>query len=226
MQGLHECFTAEGKQYRRKLEMHAKEIRALERQKNQISQEFEEFKSNESVEAYFAKFQSITDRNDPTKSDKEIRDELISKVQDFIDNMQIDDTEIMESSRKVSMIKASNVESELKTLAMEGATLKAPTVEDNPMAGAAFETEKKKIFDDLFKELNTEAESVRRAVQKHQQDIQSKGFKTPTAEKACGTITFADLENHIIVDYKQLHAEAMKKQAEMRNAAKTSFMED
>ena len=65
------------------------------------------------------------------------------------------------------MIKASNVETELKNLAMETAALKAPTIEENLMANPAFETEKKKIFEDLFKELNTEAEGVRRAVQKH-----------------------------------------------------------
>ena len=62
------------------------------------------------------------------------------------------------------MIKASDVETELKNLAMESAVLKAPTVEENLMANAAFETEKKKIFDDILKELNSEAEGVRRAV--------------------------------------------------------------
>ena len=50
---------------------------------------------------------------------------------------------------------------------METAALTAPTIEENLMANPAFESEKKKIFADLFKELNSEAEGVRRAVQKH-----------------------------------------------------------
>ena len=88
-------------------------------------------------------------------------------MQDFIDHHQINDEEIAESNKKVSKIEASNAETELKNLAMETAALKAPTIEENLMANPAFELEKKRIFADLFKELNTEAEGVRRAVQKH-----------------------------------------------------------
>ena len=45
-------------------------------------------------------------------------------------------------------------------------------------------------------------------------------------DKACGTIAFMDLENHIIVEHRQKHLELVKKQAEQTNSAKATFMEE
>lgn len=69
MNGLHECFQAEGKQYQRKLALQDKEIQALIDAKDALQGEFDQFKATESVEAYFERFQSITDRKDPNKGD-------------------------------------------------------------------------------------------------------------------------------------------------------------
>lgn len=104
MQGLHETFKAESKQYKRKLNLQDKAIKALEREKLDIKKEFEHFKENEGVESYFKKFQSIVDHNDPNKSDKEIRDELITKVQNFIDDQTTSDKEIQDNLMKVSAV--------------------------------------------------------------------------------------------------------------------------
>ena len=38
-----------------------------------------------------------------------------------------------------------------------------------------------------------------------------KGLKTPKCDKATGTLTFMDLENHIIVAHRQAHMEMVKK---------------
>ena len=53
-----------------------------------------------------------------------------------------------------------------------------------------------------------------------------KGLKTPKCDKAIGTLTFMDLENHIIVAHKQQLMEIEKKRAAQANATKNSFLEE
>ena len=53
-----------------------------------------------------------------------------------------------------------------------------------------------------------------------------KGLKTPKCDKSTGTLTFMDLENHIIVAHKQQLMEIEKKRAAQANATKNSFLED
>ena len=53
-----------------------------------------------------------------------------------------------------------------------------------------------------------------------------KGLKTPKCDKSIGTLTFMDLENHIIVAHKQQLMEIEKKRAAQANATKNSFLEE
>ena len=53
-----------------------------------------------------------------------------------------------------------------------------------------------------------------------------KGLKAPKCDKAIGTLTFMDLENHIIVAHKQQLMEIEKKRAAQANATKNSFLEE
>ena len=126
----------------------------------------------------------------------------MKKVQDFIDEKTVDQNEIEDNITKANMIRPSNVQSELMTLAMESATMNLPTIQDNPMASAAFETEKARIFDSILKDLNNEADEVRRAIDQHKKSMDAQGIKVPALEKNCGTQTFEDLYDAIIVNWK------------------------
>ena len=94
------------------------------------------------------------------------------------------------------------------TLAMESAIMNNPTVQDNPMVTPAFETEKGRIFDGIMKQMQNEAEDVRRAIQTHQKKLDTKGIKIPTFEKLCGTQTFDSLKDSVIVNWKYEQTQA------------------
>ena len=108
---------------------------------------------------------------------------------------------------------------------MESAALTAPALQENPMAAASFETEKKRIFDGIMKELNNEAYDVRRAIQRHQKQMDAKGVKTPSFDKQCGTQTYDDLQDSIIVNWKLAQNEEIRAKEEEKRELKNSYLE-
>ena len=139
-------------------------MKEMQLRNREIRNELNYFKENETVDALFAKIVPLVNRNDPSRSQREIRDELIGKVNDFLNDKPLD-TSVIEEGRQVKMLESSGVESLLMAIQLGSVNSELPVIRDNPLHDV--DKARDSVMAAFKSDLVKEAEAVERRIESH-----------------------------------------------------------
>ena len=154
MDGLSECFELQNRAYVKKVDIRNKRIETLKGDLDTIKTQYETFKKESTIDAFFKKHTDIVDRTGRRQKDY-IKD-LNKQVDDFLasDN-SLEQVKLKEEMLAAKEQEPSGVDSLLIQLQQLSSKVDMPGMPENPLAN--LDAEREVIMDDFKQALRREA---------------------------------------------------------------------
>ena len=154
MDGLSECFELQNRAYVKKVDIRNKRIETLKGDLDNIKTQYETFKKESTIDAFFKKHTDIVDRTGRRQKDY-IKD-LNKQVDDFLasDNA-LEQVKLKEEMLAAKEQEPSGVDSLLIQLQQLSSKVDMPGMPENPLAN--LDAEREVIMDDFKQALRREA---------------------------------------------------------------------